>query len=136
MILFDLINVSNGIVKGLLGKMTGFAWVVFNLVVENRVVESKAKSDGVSGFKGLCLLSGSLISCVGVLPSFFSLSPACIFSDISVVISFHFVVEDFSLNIGSFVEERRVNEIKNLIAVSVELTLNLGFVASKDANVL
>jgi len=41
LILFDLVNISNGIIEGLLGKLTGLAWVVFNFIVENWVVQSQ-----------------------------------------------------------------------------------------------
>ena len=35
LILFDLVDISNSVVEGLLSQLAGFAWVVLNLIVEH-----------------------------------------------------------------------------------------------------
>ena len=98
LILLDLINVSNGIIEGLLGQLTGFAGVVLNLVVEDGVVQGKAESDGMSGLEILLsLVSGALVGLMGVVSSLVVLSSGGVFRDVSEVVSLHLVVEDLGL---------------------------------------
>ena len=101
MILFDLINISNGIIKGLFGQLTGFAWVVLNLIVEDRVVEGKTESNWVGCFKVfLSFFSGRFVSFMGIISSFIMFSSRGVFRDVSIIISFHFVIEDLSFSIA------------------------------------
>lgn len=137
LIFLNLVDVSNGIIEGLLGQLTGLAWVVLNLIVENGVVKGKTESDGVGGFEGsLGFLGGCFVSLMGVISGLVVFSSGGVFGDVSVIVSLHFVVEDLSLSIGRLNEKLAVNKVKDLIAVSVELSLNLGFVALEEADVL
>lgn len=137
LVLLDLVDVSNGIVKGLLGELAGFGGVVLDFVVEHGVVQSEAQSDGVGGLQVLLgLLGGRLVGFVGVVAGLVVLSSGGVFGDVSVVVSLHFVVEDLSLGVGSLGDELAVDEVEDFVAVTVELSLNLGLVASEEADVL
>ena len=137
LVLLDLIDVSNGIVEGLLGQLAGFAGVVLDLIVENGVVEGKTEPDGMGGLEILLsLLSGALVGIMSVVTSLVVLSSGGVFRNVSEVVSLHFVVEDLILGVGGLDEQLAVNEVEDLIAVFVELALNLGLVASEEAEVL
>ena len=137
LVFLDLVNVSNGIIKGLLGQLAGFAGVVLDLIMEDGVVKGKAESDGMGGLELLLSeLSSLLVGLMGVVSSLVVLSSRGVFGDVSVVVSLHLVVEDLGFSVGGLGDELGVNEVKDLIAVFVELTLNLGFVAAEEADVL
>ena len=61
-------HTSDGIVKGLLGKVAGLIGGVQDLVVEDGEVEGEAKADGVGGGQvGLGNLSGVLVGLKGLV---------------------------------------------------------------------
>ena len=66
---------------------------------------------------------------MSVITGFFMIISGGVFRDVSIVISLHFVIEDLGFRVGSFFQELSVNQIQNLIAISIELTLDFGFVA-------
>ncbi len=137
LIFLDLIDVSNGIIESLLGELAGFGWVVLDFVVEHGVVEGETESDGVGGLEVLLSLLSSLgIGFMSVVSGFVVVGSGGVFRDVSVVVSLHFVVEDLGLGVGRLGDELGVNEVEDLIAVSVEFSLDLGLVASEEADVL
>jgi len=136
LVFLNLIDISNSIIEGLFGQLAGLAWVVFNLIVEDGIVEGKTESDWMSGLKGsLSIFSGKLVSLMSLICGFVVFSPGGVFGHISVIVSLDFVVEDPSFSVSRFNEELAVNKVKYLIAVSVELSLHLSFVPLKKANV-
>ena len=48
LVLWEILDVGNSIIEGLLGHLTGFGGLVHDLVVEHGEVEGETKSDGVS----------------------------------------------------------------------------------------
>ena len=67
LVLFDLVDIGDGIVEGLLGELAGDSWVVFDFVVEDRVVQGESQSNGVGGLEvGLSSLGGSFVGFVGI----------------------------------------------------------------------
>lgn len=73
---------------------------------------------------------------MGVISGLVVLGSRGVFRDVSVVISLHFEVEDLGFSIGGLREELVVDKVEDLIAVLVELGLNLGLVSSEEAEVL
>lgn len=137
LLLFDLINVSDGIVEGFLGKLASLSWIILDLIVEHGVVEGETKSDGVSGLEfGLSDGGGFLVGFMGLFAGLVVGGAGGEFGDVPVVVSLHFVVKDLGFGVGGLGDELAVNEIKDLVAVFVELTLNLGFVTSEESEVL
>lgn len=137
LVLLDLIDVSNGIIEGLLGKLAGFGGIILDFVVEDRVVQGKTKSDGVSSLKVLFgFLSCAFVGIMSVISSFIVISTAGVFRDVSVVISLHFVVEDQSFGVGSLGDKLAVDEVENFVAVAVEFSLDLVLVASEETDIL
>jgi hypothetical protein len=79
---------SDGIVKGLLGKVAGLVGGVQDLIVEDGEVEGKAKADGVGGGQvSLGNLSGVLVGLEGLVGGLLSLVADGKLSEITVVIT-------------------------------------------------
>ena len=105
--------------------------------MEDGVVESETKSDGVSSLEVLLSsLSSFLVSFMSVVSSFISLFTGSVFRDVSVVVSFHLMVEDLSLSVGGFGDEAGVDEVEDLVAVFVKFSFNFVLVASKETDIL
>lgn len=79
---------SNGIVKGLLGKVACLVGRVQDLVVEDGEVESKTKADGVGWGKiGLGNLGRVLVRLQGLVGRLLSSFANCELSKVTVVVS-------------------------------------------------
>ena len=78
--------------------------------MEDGVVESETKSDGVSSLEVLLSsLSSFLVSFMSAVSGFIPLFTGSVFRDISVIVSLHFMVEDFSLGVGGFGDKTGVD---------------------------
>ena len=98
MIFINVLNISDGVIKGLFGQLAGFGWVLEDFIAEHGVVEGQAESDGVGGLKvTLGNLDGCFISFIGILRGLVVLGTFGILRDVTVVVSLHFVVKYFSL---------------------------------------
>lgn len=53
-----------------------------------------------------------------------------IFRDVSMVVTFHFMEEDFSFWGSRTLEEVGINQLEDILAELVKLSLNFGFVLS------
>lgn len=79
---------GNGIIKGLLGKVAGLIGGVEDLIVEDREVQGKTKTDWVSGGKiGLSNLSGVLVGLERLVRRLLSLVANGELSKVAVVIA-------------------------------------------------
>jgi hypothetical protein len=79
---------SNGIIKGLLGKVAGLVGGVQDLVVEDGEVEGETKADGVGGSKiGLGNLGCVLVSLEGLVGRLLALVANGELSEVAVVIT-------------------------------------------------
>lgn len=133
----DLVNVGNGLIEGFLGKLAGSAGVVLNFVVENRVVKSQAQSNGVGGLEvTLGNFRGSLVGFVGIISGLGVGFSAGVLRDVSVVVTLHLVVEDLGFGVVGLSDELVGDQVKDLVAVFVELSLNLLLVALEEVDVL
>ena len=72
LILFEGVQVGNGIIEGLLGELAGDVRTGQDLIVKDRVVECQAQSDGVRGFERLGFSDGLTIAILGLLDDLFS----------------------------------------------------------------
>jgi hypothetical protein len=79
---------SNGVIKGLLGKMASLIRRVQDLIVENGEVKSQTKADWVGGCKvGLCNFGRVLVSLEGFVGRLLSLVANGELSKVTVVIT-------------------------------------------------
>lgn len=86
--LTESVKLGNSIIEGLLGKMASLVRRVEDLVVEDREIEGKTKSDGVSRSKiGLSDFGGSLVSLQGLIGRFLSLVGSGEFGEVTMVIT-------------------------------------------------
>jgi hypothetical protein len=106
--------------------------VVHNLVVENREVKSKTKSDWVAGVQTL----GSLLSELVVLESSLfhrlDLIRLGALSNVSVVVSHHLVEESFGLVGSGNLHAGVLDGVDDLHTLVIELTLNFSLVGLKS----
>lgn len=86
--LTESVKLGNSIIECLLGKMASLVRGVEDLIVEDREIESKTKSDRVSGSKvGLSDFGGSLVSLQGLIGRFLSLVGGCEFGEVTMIIT-------------------------------------------------
>ena len=77
-----------------------------------------------------------LLSIMGIVSIFCVVITGSVFSDISVVITFHFVVEDLCFCLDSFLLQLVIDQLKNLVAIFVEFFLDFLFVTLEEMEVL
>lgn len=136
LVLLNLVNLSNGIVKCLLGKLAGIRGVIIDFVLKYRIIQSETEPAWMSLLKVLLGLLGS--HGVGILSVLFSpliVVTGGIFTNISVDIPLLCVQKDLSFSVDSLGDKFFVDEIQNLIAVAVEFSLDLGLVVSEEIDV-
>jgi hypothetical protein len=79
---------SNGVIEGLLGKMTSLVGRVQDLIIENGEVEGQTQADWVGWCKvGLCNFGGVLVSLEGLVGGLLSLVANGELSKVTVVIT-------------------------------------------------
>jgi len=128
-VLGEGVEVSDGVVKGLLGETAGAVGGSSDLVVKDREVEGEAETDGVSGSE--LLLSdfrGGLVGVEGSLAGFVALLAGEELSEVAVVVTLHLVVEDLGLAGGGAGDEVLVEEAEDVSTDVGELSLDLAAV--------
>ena len=136
-LLLDLLDVSNGVVEGLLGELASLLGIVADFIIENGEVEGQSESDGVGGLE---VRSGNLLRVVvgieGIVGGSLVLGVGGVLSNVSVVVASHLLVEDQGLGVvlGGR-NELLVQEPDDLVADFVKLSLNLLLVFSEQADV-
>jgi len=124
-LLIDVINLLESIGKRFLSKFTGLLVVVHNFVVEDREVKGKSKSDWVASVQRSGGVGGGLIVLKSTVFDGIKLITLGALSDVSIVISHHFVEESFSLVSGSFTHALALNNINDGDALVIKLLLDL-----------
>ena len=80
-------------------------------------------------------LSGNFVSLMSIVPCFIMFCSSSVFRLISVIISFHFRIENLSFRIGGAGNELSVNEVEDLVAEFVELSLYFCLIVSQQSNI-
>ena len=130
-ILLELIDLVEGLLEGTVGKLASLRVILQDLVVEDGEVKSKSELNGVASGKinrvsffigTLCLLldilEGSLLGVLG---------------DVAVVITNHLDEESLGLISAFSLEDTVVDHVDDLLAISLELCLDLGLVGEKSS---
>jgi hypothetical protein len=137
LIFFDLIDVSNRIIKGLLGNLAGFARVILDFVEENWVVQGQTQSNWMGGLQVLfTFIGGSLVGLIGFISGLFIGLSTGVFRNVSEIVTLHLVEEDLSVGSSCLGNKLVVEEVDNFITVLIKLAFDLLFVGSKESNVL
>jgi hypothetical protein len=126
--LIDVINLLESIRESGFSEFTGLLVVVHNFIVEDREVKSKSKSDWVAGIQRLGRFLSMLIVFEGTIFDDIELITLGALSNVSVVISDHFVEEGFGLIGGGNTHALSLNDIYDRDALVVELLLDFLFV--------
>jgi len=129
--LVDVINLLESVRQSLFTKFTCLLVVVHNFVVEHGEVESQSQSDWVASVEGLRSRLGELIVLEGTI--FDSLEFVCggALSNISVIITDHFVEEGLGLISGGNLHAGLLDDLNNTDALLVKLLLDLLLVDRK-----
>jgi len=99
LVFWEVFDVGDGIVESLFGHFAGFTGLVHDFVVENGEVKSKTESDGVGGLQVRSgLFSGFVVSFESGVSNLLVTFTFGVFTDVSVVVTFHFEEEDLAFS--------------------------------------
>ncbi len=108
---------------------------VQDLVVEHRVVQGEAQTDGVRGLQGFGLNRSDLVGVLSLLDDDFALVAGTEFAQISIVITLHLEEEDFGLGVLGILDQHVVQQVDHVIADVLQLLLDLRTVTLDDVDV-
>jgi hypothetical protein len=130
-LLIDIVDLFEGIGQGGLTKLTGLLVVVHHFVVEHGEVQSKTKSDWVAGVQRL---GGSLCKIVvleGAIFNSLEFIGLSALSDISIVVSNHFIEESLGLVGGGNLHALVLDNVHDGDALVVKLGFDFLFVSGE-----
>jgi hypothetical protein len=132
-----VLDVSDGIIEGLLGEVARLRRVIHNLVVEDGEVECQTKADRVRRLELLVgEIRGLLVGTKGALSSLLVNIARGVLGNVSVVVTLHLQEEDLGLSVGSALDEEVVEEVEDVVAEAGQLSLDLLLVVTQQADVL
>ena len=130
-VLFELINLVEGLLESVVGKFASLGMVLEHLVVEDGEVEGQAEFDGVAcrQIDSISLFVGSLCLALDLL----ELGVLGVLGNVAVVVAHHLDEESLGF-IGAFtVEDAGLDHVDNFLAVIHELVLDLALVLEECA---
>lgn len=131
-----MLDFSDGIVEGGLSKVAGSGGIVEDFVVEDGEVEGKSEADGVGGAElGRGNLEGLLVRFKGVLAGSGVVITSRVLSDVSVVVTLHLEEEDLSLGGAGVLDEVVGEQVEDVAAVKVELSLDFLLLGDEQVKV-
>merc|ERR1719487_854116 len=136
-ILRDTVKLGNGIFESCASHLASFLRVAKHFVLEHRVVQGQTQANRMGHGQTRTGNSGSLlISLACILCSLLLFIISLEFSNVTVVICLHLVVEDFGFIRRCFSQKVAVQESQNGTADSVELRLNLSAILASKLGVV
>jgi hypothetical protein len=133
-VFLELVDLVEGLLEGLVGKLAGSLVVLHDFVVEDREVEGKAKLDGVAWGEGD--LVGLLVGTESVLLDGFKEISLGVLGNVTVVVSDHLDEEGLGLFLALLAEDLGVDHVDDALAVGDELGLDAGLVGGEGVGVL
>merc|ERR1719245_691094 len=128
-VLSDVVELCNSILECCACHFASLVRLCQYLVQEYRIVERKAKADGMRHSQAFRRnVMGFLVSRASTLRGLtllFAISELC---DVAVVVSLHLLVEDFSLATRGFRNQVRVQQLENGVANPLKFSLDLAAV--------
>ena len=117
--------------ESVVGEFAGLGVILEDFVVEDREVESESELDGVAGGKidGVGLFVGFL----GLFLDFFKLFGLGVFGDVAIVIANHLHEEGLGFLSAVSIEDAVRDHVDDLLAVVLELGLNLALVGEESS---
>ena len=128
-VLLELIDLVEGLLKGGIGELASLLGFLKDLVVEHGEVQGESELDGVACGKidGVGFLVGGLSLLLDILEG----GILGVLSDIAIVITDHLDEESLGLIGAISIEDAVVDHVNDLLAVGLELGLDLSFVGQK-----
>ena len=130
-VLLKLIDLVEGLLEGGVGKLASLGGFLKDLVVEHGEVQSESELDGVASWKidGVGLLVGGLSLLLDILEG----GILGVFGNIAIVITDHLDEESLGLFVALSLEDLGVDHVNDLLAVSLELLLNVTLVGEEGS---
>ena len=133
-VLLELINAVESLLEGGVGKGDGRGLVLHDFVMEDGEVKGKTELDWVAGWERD--LVGLVVSLESLLLDLLELGVLGALSDVAVVIADHLDEESLGLILAGRAEHLGVDDVDDVLAVSLELGLNGALVGGKSASEL
>ena len=127
--LLELVNLVEGVLEGLVGKVAGSLVVLHDLVVEDGEVEGEAELDGVAGGKGD--LVGGVVGLEGVGFGGIEVGTLGVLGNVTIVVADHLDEEGLWLTVAGSLEYVGVDHVHDALAVVAELSFDAGLVLGK-----
>ena len=130
-VLLELIDLVEGLLKGGIGELASLLGFLKDLVVEHGEVQGESELDGVACGKidGVGFLVGGLSLLLDILEG----GILGVLSDIAIVITDHLDEESLGLIGAISIEDAVVDHVNDLLAVSLELLLNVTLVGEEGS---
>jgi len=129
-VLLKLIDLVEGLLKSVISELTCFRMVLEHFVVEHGEIESEAKLNGVAG--GKIDRVSLLISLLGLQLDLFEEVFLGVLGNVAIVVAYHLDEESLGLFSAVSVEDTVVDHVDDLLAVTLELSLNLALVSEES----
>jgi hypothetical protein len=133
-VFLELVDLVEGILEGLVGKLTGSLVVLEDLVMEDGEVEGETELDGVARGEGDLVSFG--VSLESRLLDLFHEGTLGVLGDVAEVVADHLDEECLGLTVAGLGEDLGVDEVDDALAVSGELVLDGTLVAGECGSVL
>ena len=129
-VLLKLVDLVESLLESVISELTCFCVILEHFVVEHGEVESETKLNGVAGRKFDCV--SLLISLLGLLLDILEELVLGVLGNVAVVISYHLDEESLGLLSAFGVEDAVVDHVDDLLAVALELGLDLSLVGEES----
>merc|ERR1712151_507065 len=125
-VLGHVIELGDSILKRRAGHLASLVGIIQDLVLENGETECQSQADWMSDGE---ILFGDIMSFLVCRPRALSRLAFCVavreFSDISVVVGLHLLVEDLRLPVACFTDEIAIQEAEDSVTYLLELSFDL-----------
>ena len=121
-ILFEFIDLVESLLKGLVSDLASLLVVLHNLILEDREVKGKTKSDGVARLK--LDVVGLVVSLKSVLLDLLKVITLGVLGNVAVVVTNHLDEESLGFTIASLGENLGVDDVNDTLAVGLETSLD------------
>jgi len=137
LIIIDVLDVSDGIIERLLGQVACLSRVVEAFIVEDGEVKGKAQADRVRRLElSVGDLRGSRVGLKGALRDLLVEISFGVLGNVAVIITLHLEVKDARLGGRSLLDQVRVEEVKDVLAVGREFVLELLLIVADKVQVV
>ena len=133
-VFLELVNLLEGFLESLVGKLASLTMVLHHFVVEHREVESETELDRVAC--GEVDIVGGVVCLEGRLLDTFELGISRVLANVTIVVTDHLYEEGLGLSFALLAQHLVLDDGDDALAVGDELLLNLALVDEQSFVVL